>query len=122
MNILMTPQAFYIKILLYKEGAIMILFGEKLKELRQIKNLTQLELSNRLHVTKSMISAYENGIRYPSYDVLIKIANLFGVTTDYLLGLDNRKYIDLTNLTNEQNSIVSSIVSEFNEINKKQQF
>ena len=64
----------------------MINFGNKLKLLRLQDNMTQEQLAQKLNLTKSVISAYETGLRLPSYDVLIRIAKIFNVSTDYLLG------------------------------------
>lgn len=64
-------------------------FGNRLKNLRLRKHMTQSDLAERLGVTKSVISAYETGLRMPSYDILIKISRIFRVTTDYLLGLES---------------------------------
>ena len=61
-------------------------FGEMLAELRQDAGLTQKELADKLFVSKGTISNYENGIHYPDIERLISLAELFGVTTDYLLG------------------------------------
>lgn len=61
-------------------------FGEMLAELRQDADLTQKELADRLFVSKGTISNYENGIHYPDIEKLVSLAELFGVTTDYLLG------------------------------------
>lgn len=80
----------------------MIDFGSTLKSLRINNNLTQAELAQKLDVTKSVISAYETGIRMPSYDILIHISKLFEVTTDYLLGLEKKQEIDLSGLTEDE--------------------
>lgn len=85
-----------------KGGTGVIDLGNKLKTLRLKKELTQQQLADILGVTKSVISAYENGMRYPSYALLIKIARIFHVTTDYLLGLENKNTIDTSGLTDEQ--------------------
>lgn len=77
--------------------------GDRIKTLRAAKNITQQDLAHRLGITKSVISAYENSIRYPSYDILIKLSNIFGVSTDYLLGCSKGKTIDVTGL--KQNEI-----------------
>ena len=61
------------------------LFGDRLKELRNSKNLSQEELSEILEVRKSSISNWETGKATPTFDMLTKIAEYFGVTTDYLL-------------------------------------
>lgn len=77
-------------------------FGSRLKTLRIKKKLTQQQLADLLGLTKSVISAYENGLRYPAYDVLIKIARIFKVSTDYLLGVEIKREIDTSGLTDEQ--------------------
>lgn len=61
-------------------------FGERLKQLRNSKNLNQTELGKILGVEKSTISMYENNNSRPDDEIKIKIANYFNVTVDYLLG------------------------------------
>ncbi|MEI3218828.1 MAG: helix-turn-helix transcriptional regulator [Lachnoclostridium sp.] len=77
----------------------MVDFGNTLKILRLQNKFTQAELAKKLGLTKSVISAYENGLRLPSYDVLIHIAKIFNVSTDYLLGLEHKREVDLSGLT-----------------------
>ena len=64
-------------------------FYERLKELREEKDLTQKALADKLKVNFRTISTWENGTRKPDIDMLIKIAKYFGVHTDYLLGLED---------------------------------
>lgn len=80
----------------------MVDFGSSLKILRLKANMTQAQLAQKLGLTKSVISAYETGLRLPSYDILIHIAKIFNVSTDYLLGLENRNVIDLSGLSQEE--------------------
>jgi transcriptional regulator with XRE-family HTH domain len=61
-------------------------FGERLKQLRQEHNLTQEALAEKLQTVRSTINKYEKNTRKPEYETLIKIADLFNTTTDYLLG------------------------------------
>lgn len=61
-------------------------FGNILKKLRQDNNITQDELAKKIYTSRSNIANYENGKNMPSIDILEKIAKLFGVSTDYLLG------------------------------------
>lgn len=88
----------------------MVDFGNTLKSLRLQNNLTQAKLAQKLGVTKSVVSAYENGIRMPSYDILISISRTFKVTTDYLLGVENKQEIDLSGLTEEEISALLNLI------------
>lgn len=83
-------------------GVGLVNFGNRLKTLRIKKKLTQQQLADLLGLTKSVISAYENGLRYPAYDVLIKISRIFKVSTDFLLGVEIKREIDTSGLTDEQ--------------------
>ena len=66
----------------------------RLKELRKEKGISQVKLAMDLCVNQNTISRYENGEREAGYDMLIKIADYFNVSVDYLLErTDTRKYI-----------------------------
>ena len=91
--------------------------GDRIRELRQERNLTQLTLSGRLGVTKALISAYENQMAYPSFEVLLGIADIFNVTTDYLLGKEKTRSINTKGLTEGQIELVSALISEFQKSN-----
>ena len=58
----------------------------RLKELRKKKGFSQLRLATDLHTTQNTISRYETGEREPGIDELIKIADYFNVSVDYLIG------------------------------------
>ena len=88
----------------------MVDFGNTLKTLRQKENMTQAQLSQKLDLTKSVISAYETGLRMPSYDVLIHIAQIFNVSTDYLLGLEHPQEIDLSGLSSEEVTALLNLI------------
>ncbi len=62
---------------------------EKLKELREDKGLLQSQLATELNFSQATITRWETGKRVPSIDDAIKIAKYFGVTTDYLFGLED---------------------------------
>lgn len=61
-------------------------FGERLKDLRTEKGITRLQLAENLQVSVRLIAYWENGQRECSFDTLIKIANFFDTSTDFLLG------------------------------------
>lgn len=88
----------------------MVDFGNILKTLRLRNNMTQAQLSQKLDLTKSVISAYETGLRLPSYDVLIHIAQIFKVSTDYLLGLEHSQEIDLSGLSQEEIDALMNLI------------
>lgn len=98
---------------MWKEGNVMRDFSEIAKELRLSKNLTQTQLAERMWVKKSIISAYETDARPPSLDMLIRYAKEFNVTIDYLLGLQEHKFINVDSLTDQQINILNSIILEF---------
>lgn len=63
-------------------------FGEKLKDLRQEKGIGQIQLAKELGVGKSVISLWELDRCEPTLSNLIKISEFFGVSIDYLAGLE----------------------------------
>ena len=92
-------------------------FGSILKELRKKNNLTQQQLADRIGVTKSVISFYELRERAPSPEVLIKLSYIFHVSTDYLLGIERVKTIDVSGLDDEDIKSVQAIIERLR--NKK---
>lgn len=71
------------------------MFGDKLKELRKNKNMSQEELGEICGVAKQTVSNWENNITQPPFDVVIKISKYFSVSTDYLFGI---KQEDMANI------------------------
>ena len=61
-------------------------FGDRLKELRKSKKLTQVQVSEMIDVQQGTYSRWENGTLEPSLEAVVKLAKLFDTTTDYLLG------------------------------------
>ena len=61
-------------------------FAEQLNALRQENNLSRAQLAEKLNVSVRLISYWENGQRQCDFDMLIKIADLFSVSVDFLLG------------------------------------
>ena len=92
-------------------------FGENFKKLRKSRNITQKGLGAKIGLSKAVVSKYENGMGYPTYDVLIRIAQYFGVTTDYLLGVASGKTVDVSTLTDSQIDTIHQIIAEFNKAN-----
>lgn len=88
-------------------------FGNRLRKLRENRHLTQTQVAVRLNISKSAMSGYENNIKTPSVDILIQLAQVYNVTTDYLLGLDNRDMLYIDGLTSRQKEILTVLLTEF---------
>lgn len=96
--------------------------GTKIKELREKAGMTQTELADKLGLSKSVISAYEKGIRNPSYKVLPLLAKVFNVPELYFFEKGQWQHepitIDISDLNVDQQRIIISLVNEFKESNK----
>lgn len=86
--------------------------GEKLRVLRTEKKLTQKQVADRIGLAISAVSSYESGTRYPSYETLIKLSRIFHVSTDYLLGLTEKRSIDVTGLDDAEVELLSQLVNK----------
>ena len=95
----------------------MVDFGETLKKLRLESGYTQQQLADKLCVTKAVVSYYELQERYPSPEILVKLASIFHVSTDYLLGLKAEETISLSGLDPEDIAIIRKLVDSLK--NKK---
>ncbi len=67
----------------------MNIFRERLDELRKLNKMTQVNVAEYLNISQPSYIRYENGGAEPSLENLVKLADLFDVTTDYLLGRTN---------------------------------
>lgn len=88
------------------------MFGDIIKELRLSHNLNQVQLANELNVSKQTISNWENNNILPSIEMLVKISQFFSVSTDHLLELDSRHYIEVTGLTETQLAHIQQIIDD----------
>ena len=97
----------------------MVEFGERLRALRKQKKLTQKQLAEQIRVKNSIISFYEVGDRFPSPEIIVKLATTLGVTSDYLLGIERNESIDVSGLDEEDKLLVRSLVDTLRRKNKK---
>ncbi len=93
----------------------MINMGQKLKFLRKENGLTQKQIAERIGLAVSAVSSYESGARYPSYEVLVKLARIYHVSTDYLMGLTDARNLDVSGLAEEEIALVSRLVEKLRE-------
>ena len=85
-------------------------FGNRLKELRRQSGMTQKQLAEKIGITKSVISFYELRERTPSPEILVKLATEFKVSSDFLLGIEKGKSIDISGLDTEDERIVKLVI------------
>ena len=97
-----------------------IILDQRIKELRERSGLTQTELAKKMGVTRSSVNGWEMGVSIPSIMKLVELAMFFHVTTDYLLGMENKNRLDVDTLTDEERSIVSSMLSYFDKQKDKE--
>ena len=88
------------------------MLNERIKELRLLNGFNQVELAKRLGLTKQTISNWENNNIQPSIEMLEALADLFSVSTDYLLGRENNRELNSTGLTNEQLNHIQQIIND----------
>ena len=97
--------------------------GNKIKNLREKAGMSQTELADKLGLSKSVISAYEKGVRNPSYKVLPLLAETFNVSQLYFFEKgewqNQSVTVDITDLNPDQQRIIISLVNEFKESNKQ---
>ena len=88
------------------------MFGDKIKTLRHSHNLSQVQLAEHLKVTKQTVSNWANNNILPSIEMLVNISKYFSVSTDYLLELDNREYLEITGLSKTQQAHIQQIIQD----------
>lgn len=86
-------------------------FANNLKNLRRIKKITQIELANKLSLSRTSIVMWESGQNYPSMDKLIELANIFDCSVDFLLGITstNSQNLDISKLESEDQLFIISL-------------
>ncbi len=95
--------------------------NENIKRLRLSHGMNQVEFARLINVTKQCVSNWENDNVLPSIEMLVRIADLFNVTTDYLLGRSEKISIDVSELTDKQIAHISLIVSDLSKVNTEKQ-
>ena len=88
------------------------MINERIKQLRQGKGMTQVDLANELGVSKQCVSNWENDYIQPSIEMLIKLAEYFKVSTDYLLGIDNNLTINVYGLSDKEVAHIRMIIDD----------
>ena len=90
----------------------------RLRELRLNKGLRQEQVAKLIGVSKSAISAYENDTKEPSFEILVRLANLYRVSTDYLLGQTNSRSVNLSGLSEQEAALVCELAKTLTKKNE----
>ncbi len=88
------------------------MLGQNLRRLRRERGLGQAELGRRIGASKQSVSNWENDNIMPSIDILVRLADYFGVSTDLLLGREERRTLDASGLTDSQAAHVQQIIDD----------
>lgn len=87
-----------------------MLFKDKLKQYRTENNISQEDLANKLFISRTLISKWENGVIYPSYSNMEKLAEIMGVSIDYLLSNEETKLITLNTNSKKDVTLTQKII------------
>ena len=88
-------------------------FGKRVKDLREKRGIRQDGLAKMTDIGRSSIAAYEIDRETPTYVNLIRLAEALNVSTDYLLGYDTDRYLDLSGMDEEQREYVNELYKVF---------
>ena len=86
------------------------MIADKIKSLREKNGLTQSSLAKKLNVTRSSVNAWEMGISVPSTSLIVDLAVLFHVSTDYLLGVESTSSLDISGLNDREIMIIYDLI------------
>lgn len=86
------------------------MIADKIKILREKRGLTQTELAKQLGLTRSGVNAWEMGISVPSTQYIVELAQYFGVSSDYLLGLSDTATVSVEGLNDREIASIIEII------------
>lgn len=96
------------------------MLGKVIRQLRLERGVKQEELGRTLHVSKQSVSNWENDNIMPSIELLVKMADYFGVTTDYLLERGDRLTVDVSGLDQSQMTHIQLLIDDLRRGNRTQ--
>lgn len=88
------------------------MLNQRIRAVRLSRNMSQVDLAKLIGVTKQSVSNWENDNIQPSIEILIKLAKVFSVSADYLLGLDDKQYIEVNGLSEQEIAHVQQIIND----------
>lgn len=94
------------------------MIADKIKYLREEKKITQADLAKTLGITRSSVNAWEMGISVPSTQYIVELANIFKVSTDFLLGRNTSANISTEGLSDSDIKLIYGIIEHLKNKNK----
>lgn len=88
------------------------MLGERIRELRESRGFSQADLAQFLGKSKQSISNWENNNILPSIEMLMRLSRFFSVSCDYLLELDERKYLEIHGLSEQEIAHIQMIIED----------
>ena len=107
-----------------RDPAVVALFGQRLRELRQRCKLTQQGVADHLQIHRTTYNKYEAGFVTPDHQGLVRLAEVFGVTVDYLLGCDDEASAGLADADKQTMELTPQekiLVQVFRQLDRDQQ-
>ena len=91
----------------------LLTMAERIKFLREKLELTQAEIARRLGISRAGVNAWEMGLSVPSTQYVVELAKIFGVSTDYLLGMGKTSMVSVEGLSEKQVAAVVNVIECF---------
>lgn len=89
--------------------------ADKIKALREQNGFTQSDLAKKLGITRSSVNAWEMGISVPSTQYVVELANIFKVSTDFLLGVKSTATVNVDGLSEKDVQLVNAVIAHLRE-------
>lgn len=89
--------------------------ADKIKALREQNGFTQSDLAKKLGITRSSVNAWEMGISVPSTQYVVELANIFKVSTDFLLGVKTTATVNVEGLSEKDVQLVNAVIAHLRE-------
>lgn len=96
------------------------MIADRIKFLREQKQITQSELAKQLGITRSSVNAWEMGISVPSTQYIVELANIFNVSTDYLLDVETSSTVSVSGLSEADVQLVCALIQHLKNKNAGQ--
>ena len=91
----------------------LLTMAERIKFLLEKLELTQAEIARRLGISRAGVNAWEMGLSVPSTQYVVELAKIFGVSTDYLLGMGKTAMVSVEGLSEKQVAAVVNVIECF---------